>query len=76
MARSHFLQVIHDAYIKGSYCLDLVGPETVDAIAAARIARNIGYKVGVKYAAKRGIEPGLVRLAMQLEAMRKANYRV
>ena len=74
MARSHFLQVIYEADIKGAYCLDLVGNKTIDAIASARIARNLGYRAGIKYAAKCGIKPALVRLAMQLEAARKAGF--
>lgn len=71
MARSHFYQVTYAANVKGNYSLDLVGSRTIATIAAARIARNIGFKVGVAYARKRGIKMSLVRLAMQLEAVRK-----
>ncbi len=73
MARSHCHQVIHDANIKSMYHLDPVSSRTIATIAAARISRNLGFKAGVAYARKRGIKMSLVRLAMQLEAMRKAN---
>mgnify|MGYP007090127069 CR=1 FL=1 len=72
MARSHYCQVTFAADVKGVYNLDLVGSKTIVAIAAARIARNIGFKAGVAYARKRGVSMSLVRLAMQLEATRKA----
>ena len=72
MSRSHYCQITYAADIKGVYNLDLVGSRTIATIAAARISRNIGFKAGVAYARKRGIKMSLVRLAMQLEAMRKA----
>ena len=72
MFRSHYCQITFDADIKGVYNLELVGSKTIATIAAARIARNIGFKAGVAYARKRGIKMSLVRLAMQLEAARKA----
>lgn len=74
MARSHYCQITFDADIKGMYNLSLVGPKTIATIAAARISRNLGFKAGVAYARKRGIKMSLVRLAMQLEAMRKAGF--
>ncbi len=72
MARSHYCQVTYEADCKQAYQLDLVGYKTIATIAAARISRNLGFKAGVAYARKRGIKMSLVRLAMQLEAMRKA----
>ena len=68
MARSH----CHQVTFSSNYNLSFVGCKTIVTIAAARIARNIGFKAGVAYARKRGIKMSLVRLAMQLEAMRKA----
>lgn len=72
MSRSHYCQVTFDADIKGVYNLDLVGNRTIATIAAARIWRELGFKYGLAYARKRGIKMSLVRLAMQLEAARKA----
>lgn len=74
MSRTHCRQVKYDADIKRSYHLDLVGYKTIATIAAARIWRNIGRKAANGYAAKRGLNMALVRLACQLEAMRKAGY--
>ena len=74
MARSHYCQVIFDADIKGMYHLGLVGSKTVATIAAARIWRNIGRKAANGYAAKRGLDMRLIRLACQLEAMKKHGF--
>ena len=74
MARSHYCQVTFDADIKGAYQLDLVGSKTIATIAAARIWRNIGRKAAAGYAAKRGLDMRLVRLACQLEAMNKHGF--
>ncbi len=74
MSRLHYCQVTHEANIKGVYNLDLVGYKTIATIAAARIWRNIGRKAANGYANKRGLDMRLVRLACQLEAMRKAGF--
>ena len=74
MARSHYCQVIFDADIKGMYNLDLVSSRTVTTIAAARIWRNIGRKAANGYAAKRGLDMRLVRLACQLEVMNRSGF--
>ena len=74
MARSHYCQVTFDADIKNMYNLDNVGSKTVATIAAARIWRNLGRKAAAGYAAKRGLNMGLVRVACQLEAMRKTGF--
>jgi len=74
MTRSHYCQVTYDADIKGTYNLDLVGGKTIATIAAARIWRNLGRKAALGYTAKRGIDMRLVRLACQLEAMRKTGF--
>ena len=74
MARSHYCQVTYDADIKGMYNLDLVGSKTIATIAAARIWRNLGRKAAAGYAAKRGLNMSLVRLASQLEAMRITGF--
>ncbi len=70
MSRSHYCQVTYEADCKQAYCLDLVGYRTIATIAAARIWRNIGRKAANGYAAKRGLDIRLVRLACQLEAVR------
>jgi len=74
MARSHYCQVTFDADIKGVYNLDLVGNRTIATIAAARIWRNIGRKAANGYAEKRGLDMRLIRLACQLEAMKKHGF--
>ena len=74
MARSHYCQVTFDADIKGAYQLDLVSSHTIATIAAARIWRNIGRKAANGYAAKRGLNMRLVRLACQLEAMNRSGF--
>ncbi len=65
--KTYYYQVV-----SSNYNLSLVSYKTIAAIAAARIARNLGFKAGVAYARKRGVKMSLVRLAMQLEAARKA----
>ncbi len=70
---SHIKRVLDDTFDKGMYNAGL-SLNAAYAIAAARISRNIGFKAGVAYARKRGIKMSLVRLAMQLEAMRKHGF--
>ena len=70
MSRSHYCQVTHAADVKFAYKLDLVGSKVIATIAAARIWRNLGRKAAAGYAAKRGLNMGLVRLACQLEAVK------
>lgn len=74
MKRSHVFNLHQSAIIKNSYCFDNVAKSTVEIIAAARIWRNLGLKAAVGYAAKRGINMSLVRLACQLEAIRKSGF--
>lgn len=52
----------------------MVSKSTIETIAAARIWRNIGRKAAQGYASKRGLNMGLVRIACQLEAMRKTGF--
>ena len=68
MAQSHIQQVSNSSW----YSLNLTSSKTIATIAAARIWRNIGLKAALGYAAKRGLNMALVRLACQLEATRKA----
>lgn len=74
MARSHYCQVTYAADIKGMYQLDNVKSHTIATIAAARIWRNLGLKAAQGYAAKRGLNMSLVRIACQLEAMKGYNH--
>ena len=74
MPRSHYCQVTFDADIKNMYSLDLVGSRTIATIAAARIWRNLGRKSANGYAAKRGLDMRLVRLACQLESINKHGF--
>ncbi len=74
MARSHYCKVTFDADIKDMHHLELVSSRTIATIAAARIWRNLGRKSANGYAAKRGLDMRLVRLACQLEAMRKGGF--
>ncbi len=74
MSRSHYCQVTYDADIKGVYNFDYIHSRTIATIAAARIWRNLGRKSANGYAAKRGLNMSLVRIACQLEAMRKAGF--
>lgn len=66
MSKSHFQQVSDST----EYKLNLASSKTIATIAAARIWRNIGRKAALGYAAKRGLNMALVRLACQLEAVR------
>ena len=74
MKSSHVFNLQQSAIIKGSYDFSMASKSTVETIAAARIWRNLGRKAAAGYAAKRGLNMGLVRLACQLEAMRKTDY--
>ena len=66
---------LHQTAIKyNTYDFDHVGSKTIATIAAGRIWRNLGRKAAVGYAAKRDIDMRLVRLACQLEAMRKHGF--
>lgn len=74
MKGSHVFNLHQSAIIKNRYCFDNVEKSTVEPIAAARIWRNIGLKAAQGYAAKRGLNMSLVRIACQLEAMRKHGF--
>ena len=74
MKGSHVFNLHQSAIIRNAYNFNNVEKSTIETIAAARIWRNIGRKAAVGYAAKRGLNMGLVRLACQLEAMRKAGF--
>lgn len=74
MKGSHVFNLHQSAIINGAYNFDNAEKSTIETIAAARIWRNIGRKAAVGYAAKRGLNMGLVRLACQLEAMRKTGF--
>ena len=74
MKGSHVFNLHQSAIIKGTYCFDNVEKSTVETIAAARIWRNLGRKAAQGYAAKRGLNMSLVRIAYQLEAMRKSDF--
>ena len=72
MKGSHVFNLHQSAIINGTYNFDHVEKSTIETIAAARIWRNLGRKAALGYAVKRGLNMSLVRLAMQLEATRKA----
>ena len=72
--KSHVFNLRQSAIIKGAYNFDNAGLSTIETIAAARIWRNLGRKAAAGYAAKRGLNMGLVRVACQLEAMRKTGF--
>lgn len=74
MKRSYVFNLHQSAIIKGSYCFDNVKKSTIETIAAARIWRNLGRKAAAGYAAKRGLNMSLVRIACQLEAMNKHGF--
>lgn len=74
MKRSHVFNLHQSAIINGTYDFSMASKSTVETIAAARIWRNLGRKAAAGYAAKRGLNMGLVRLAYQLEAMRKTGF--
>jgi len=71
MKGSHVFNLHQAAIISNAYNFSMVSKTTVETIAAARIWRNLGRKAAAGYAAKRNIDMRLVRLACQLEAMRK-----
>lgn len=71
MKGTHIFNLHQSAIIHNAYDFSMVNKSTIETIAAARIWRNLGRKVAAGYAAKRGLNMGLVRLACQLEAMRK-----
>lgn len=72
--KSHVFNLQQSAVINGAYKFDHVEKSTIETIAAARIWRNLGRKAAAGYAAKRGLNMSLVRLAYQLEAMRKHGF--
>ena len=74
MKGSHVFNLQQSAIINGAYSFDNVEKSTIETIAAARIWRNIGRKAAAGYAAKRGLNMSLVRLACQLEAVRKTGF--
>lgn len=74
MKSSHVYNLHQSAIVNGAYNFDHVEKSTIETIAAARIWRNLGRKAAAGYAAKRGLNMGLVRIACQLEAMRKHGF--
>ena len=74
MKGTHIFNLHQTAIKYNTYDFDHVGLSTIETIAAARIWRNLGRKAAAGYAAKRGLNMGLVRLACQLEAMRKTGF--
>ena len=74
MKQSHIFNLHQSAIKYYTYDFDHVGSKTIATIAAGRIWRNLGRKAAAGYAAKRGLNMGLVRLACQLEAMRKTGF--
>ena len=71
MKGSHVFNLHQQAMIHNTYDFSIVSKAAIETIAAARIWRNLGRKAAAGYAAKRGLNMRLVRLACQLEAMRK-----
>ena len=74
MKSSHVFNLQQSAIINGAYDFSMARKSTIETIAAARIWRNLGRKAAAGYAAKRGLNMDLVRLACQLEAMRKHGF--
>lgn len=74
MKQSHVFNLIQSSIITGAYNFDSAGKSTIETIAAARIWRNLGRKAAAGYAAKRDLNMSLVRLACQLEAMKRGNH--
>lgn len=72
--KSHVFNLHQTAISKGTYNFDHVEKSTIATIAAARIWCNLGRNAAAGYAAKRGLNMSLVRIACQLEAMRKAGF--
>jgi len=70
MKGSHVFNLHQSAIIRNAYDFSMVSKTTVETIAAARIWRNLGRKAAAGYAAKRGLNMSLVRLASQLEAVK------
>jgi len=70
MKGSHVFNLHQQAMIRGAYDFSMVNKTTVETIAAARIWRNLGRKAAAGYAAKRGLNMSLVRIACQLEAVK------
>ena len=71
MKSSHVFNLHQSAIIHNAYDFSMVSKPTIETIAAARIWRNLGRKAAQGYAAKRGLNMSLVRLACQLEAMKR-----
>ena len=74
MKGTHIFNLHQSAIITGAYDFSMASKSTIETIAAARIWRNLGRKAASGYAAKRGLNMSLVRLACQLEAMRKHGF--
>ena len=74
MKGSHVFNLHQQSMIHNTYDFSMVSKTTVETIAAARIWRNLGRKAAAGYSAKRGLNMSLVRLACQLEAMRKTGF--
>ena len=74
MKSSHVFNLQQSAIVNGTYNFDNAGSSTIETIAAARIWRNLGRKAAAGYAAKRGLNMSLVRVACQLEAVRKTGF--
>jgi hypothetical protein len=74
MKGTHVFNLHQSAIINGAYDFTMVSKSTIETIAAARIWRNLGRKAAAGYAAKRGLNMSLVRIACQLEAMRKTGF--
>jgi len=74
MKGSHVFNLNQSAITRNAYNFSMVSKTTVETIAAARIWRNIGRKAAAGYATKRGLNMSLVRMACQLEAMRKTGF--
>lgn len=74
MKGSHVFNLHQAAIIRNAYDFSIVSKSTIETIAAARIWRNLGRKAAAGYAAKRGLNMSLVRLAYQLEAMNKSGF--
>ena len=74
MKHSHVFNLHQSAIIRNAYDFSMVSKATIETIAAARIWRNLGRKAALGYAAKRGLNMSLVRIACQLEAMNKHGF--
>lgn len=71
MKGSHVFNLHQSAIVNGTYDFSMASKLTIETIAAARIWRNIGRKAASGYATKRGLNMALVRIACQLEAMKR-----